>query len=332
MTVTASRQAGRQLPPSLARYVSVRLVSAVAVMFVVSVVVFLFVHAAPGGPENAIAGEMATAEQLQNIRESYGFDEPLAEQYLHYLAGVLQGDLGDSIIRRSPVASLLGEAARITVPLLAITWLFSMLIGMALGILTAMRPGGRFDRFALGATSIGASTPQFVTGTFLAWLFAVRLGWLPALGSGDGGLDTLVHLVLPAATAAVTLLALTTRFTRVRVGQILEEDQATFARARGLGRTWTLRNVVLRNAGVQLVTLSGSMIVSLFAGLIIVERVFNLPGIGSLMIEAINDRDMPLIQGVTLCTATVVVGVNLIADLLCMVVDPRLRATLERTR
>ncbi|SHK51711.1 peptide/nickel transport system permease protein/oligopeptide transport system permease protein [Pseudonocardia thermophila] len=334
MTVATAPQgsARRALAPGLLRYVVVRVVSAVCVMFAVSIVVFLFIHAAPGGPEHAIGGELATEEQLESIRQRYGFDRPLPEQYLQFLGGILHGDFGESIIQKTPVATLIGETVKVTLPLLAFTWILAMGAGLALGILTASRPGSRLDRFSLGMTTLGASTPAFVVGTFLAWLFGVQLGWFPALGAGEGGLDTVRHLVLPAATAAIVLLAVTTRITRVRVGQILEEDQATFARARGLGRWWTLKHVVLRNAGVQLVTLSGSVVVSLFTGLILVERVFNLPGIGSLMVDAIHDRDMPVIQGVTFCVALLVVTVNLVVDLVCMAIDPRLRARLETNR
>jgi ABC-type dipeptide/oligopeptide/nickel transport system permease component len=328
----ATRKRPGGIPPGLLRYVLLRISAAIVVMLVVSFVVFLFVHAAPGGPEYAIAGKLATEEQLANIRQIYGFDRPLLDQYWTYLGQLLHGELGESVIQRRPVAALLGEAAQVTVPLLLFTWVIALVAGVAIGIVTAYRVGSRIDRFALGMTTLGASTPAFVVGTVFAWFFGVELGWFPALGIGDGGLDTIAHLVLPATTMAIAVLAITTRISRVRIGQILAEDQALFARARGLGRWWTLRNVVLRNAGVQLITLSGTIVVSLFTGLILVERVFNLPGIGSLMVEAIHDQDMPVIQGVTLCAALLVVVVNLVVDLLCMLVDPRLRIRLESAR
>jgi len=322
----------RHLSPGLVRYVGVRVLASVGVLLAVSLVVFAFVHAAPGGPEQSIGGELATPEQREAIREEYGLNKPLPEQYLTFLSHAVRLDFGSSFAQRAPVTDVIREAAGTTVPLLLITWVFSMVFGIVLGTIAAGRPGGRFDRFVLGATILGASAPVFATGTLLAYLFGVQLRWLPVQGAGEGGLDTLEHLILPALTAATMLLAITTKFSRVRIGQILEEDQMTFARARGLRGGFVLKNVILKNAGVQLVTLSGGMLISLLSGLIIVERVFNLPGIGSLLIEGIEARDIPLVQGVTLFIALVVVTVNLGADLVCLALDPRLRRSLGGAR
>jgi len=329
--ITAQSRVAAALPAGLVRYIAARLAAAIGVVFAVSVVVFLFVHAAPGGPEYAIAGPMATPDQLAAIRVKHDLDAPLTQQYADYLGALLHGDLGDSFMRKTSVTTALRGAAGITVPLMLATWVLSLVFGVALGIVTASRPGGWLDRLVVSLTTVGASAPAFAVGTLLAWLFGIKLGWLPVLGSGNGA-NTLAHLILPAVTASVMLLAATTKFTRVRVGQILGEDQMTFARSRGLSRRWVLRNVVLRNAGVQLVTLSGSMLVSLIAGLIIVEQVFNLPGLGTLMVESIRDRDIAVVQGVALVAAMLVVGVNLVADLVCFAVDPRLRASLTRGR
>jgi len=331
VSITAPPRAATALPPGLVRYVAVRLAAAVGVLLAVSVVVFLFVHAAPGGPEYAMAGPMATPDQLAAIRLKYHLDAPLTQQYVNYLGDLLHGDLGDSFTRKTSVTVALREAAGITVPLMVVTWALSLVLGVALGIVTASRAGGWFDRLVVSATTVGASSPAFAVGTLLAWLFGIKLGWLPVQGGGSGA-DTLAHLILPAITASVMLLAATTRFTRLRVGQILGEDQMVFARSRGLSRGWVLRNVVLRNAGVQLITLSGSLLVSLIAGLIIVEQVFNLPGLGTLMVESIHERDIAVVQGVALFASLLVVGVNLFTDLVCFVVDPRLRASLTRGR
>lgn len=326
---------GEQATPlrsGLARYVALRLATAAAVLATVSVVVFLFVHAAPGGPEYAIAGSMATPDQLANIRELHGLDRPLVLQYLQYLGSLAQLDLGTSFSTRIPVTESLAIAVLITVPLALMTWVFAMTAGIVMGIVTASRPGGPLDRVVLGATTVGASAPAFAVGTLLAYVFGIRLGWFPVLGAGDAGWDRLRHLVLPAATAGVVLLATCTRFTRVRIGQIMAEDQTTFARARGLDRAWVLRNVLLRNGGVQLVTLSGTLLIGLVANLVVVEQVFNLPGLGSLMLGAIRERDIALLQGVTLVVCLFVVVVNLVADLVCMAVDPRLRIALGGPR
>jgi peptide/nickel transport system permease protein len=330
--VPTPRLRRRPAPLGLGRYVAGRLVAAAGVLLVVSVVVFSFVHASPGGPENSIAGPMATQDQLATIRAQYGLDRPLHEQYLQFLTNALGGDLGTSFTRRTTVVDALGDAAAVTVPLMVITWVFTMVLGVSMGIVTAFRAGGRVDRFVLGATTVGASAPAFAVGTLLIWIFGIRLGWFPVLGVGDGGMDRVRHLVLPALTASVTLLAGTTRITRVRVGQILDEDQMTFVRARGLGLRWQLQHTIMRNAAVMVVTLGSSMVISLVAGLIVVEQVFNLPGLGTLLVGAIQERDIAVVQGVTLVCAIVVVLMTLLADVLCMVVDPRLRVGRDAIR
>ena len=331
-TATRVRGSSRSVAPRLVRYVLGRLVAAVLVLFVVSVLVFLFVHIAPGGPEDAIAGNTATQAQRDQIRIDYGLDKPLLDQYLSYLGSLAQLDFGQSYLRRTPAIDSIAEAAAISVPLLFCSWALAMAGGIVLGVFTASRPGSAIDRFVLGATTLGASAPAFAVGTMLAWLFGIQLGWFPVLGAGDGGLDRVRHLVLPVLTASLIALASCTRFTRVRVGEILEEDQMTFATARGLGRGWVLRNIILRNAGVQLVTLSGGLMISLIAGLVIVEQVFNLRGIGTLMVESIHDQDIPLVQAITLFVALFVVVVNLSADLVCFAIDPRLRAGMGANR
>lgn len=327
----ASRTSWR-IPSGLLAYVVVRLAAAVAVLLAVSVGVFLFIHLAPGGPEYALAGRFATPQKLEAIRQEYGFDEPLLNQYLQYLGSLVRFDLGESFSQRTPVTTSIAEAAEITVPLVVMSWLISMSLGIALGTFTAARPGSWIDRLILGATTVGASAPAFAVGTFLAYVFGVELGWLPVIGPGDGGLDRLRHLILPAATVSVTLLATCTKVSRVRIGQIMEEDQMTFARARGLDRRWVLKHVVLRNAGVQLVTLSGGLLIALVAGLIVVEQVFNLPGLGGLMVDAVRERDIAVLQGITLFVSLFVVFVNLVVDLVCMAIDPRLRSRLRGAR
>lgn len=331
-TAVAPARAGRSLPSGLGRYILMRLAVAVGLLVVLTVVVFLFIHAAPGGPENAIGGDMATPQQLQAIRIKYHLNDPLWTQYFHYVDGLVHGDFGTSVVRETSVLSTIGTAAGITVPLMLMTWVASTVIGVALGVLTAIRAGGIVDRVVLALTTIGASAPAFAVGTLLAWLFGLKLGWFPVVGDGSGGIDTLRHLVLPAATGAVALFASITRFSRVRVAQILEEDQTTFARARGLSRVWMLRNVILRNAGVQILTVSSGQLVILMAWLVIIEQIFSLQGMGSLLIESVTNQDVTVVQGITLFAAIFVIVVNLLTDLACMLIDPRLRAELERRR
>jgi peptide/nickel transport system permease protein len=327
--VSVGHRGSAQSSSGLLKYVLVRLAGAVAVLFAVSVVVFLFIHLAPGGPENALAGRLASPQKLEAIRAKYGFDQPLVSQYLQYLEALVHFDMGESFSRRTAVTTSIFEAAKITVPLVVISWLVSMTIGVTLGILPAARPGSRLDRIVLAATVVGASAPSFAIGTLLAYVFGVKLEWLPVIGPGDGGLDRLKHLVLPIATVSVSLLASCVKVSRVRIGLIMEEDQMTFARARGLRRSWVVRHVILRNAGVGLVTLSGGLLIALIAGLVVVERMFNLPGLGGLMVDAVREQDIAVLQGITLFVALFVVVVNLTVDLVCMAIDPRLRSRLR---
>jgi ABC-type dipeptide/oligopeptide/nickel transport system permease component len=323
------REGGRT--PAL-RMLATRLAGAVAVLLVVTVVVFLFSHLAPGGPEQALAGREATPEQLAAIRARYGLDDPLWQQYFRYLRSLAHLDLGTSLVRREPVTRSIGQAAGVTVPLVLISWLLATLAGTALGMFTALRAGSRFDRMVLALTVLAASTPVFATGLLLAWVFGIQLDWLPVLGAGRDGGDRVRYLVLPILTTTLVLLASSTRFARVRIGQILEEDQVTFARARGLSTSYILTRIVLRNAAVQIITLSGAVLIAMLGGLVVVEQVFALPGLGTLLVTAIGVRDIPVIQGVTLVVALAVVVVNLVVDLLCLAVDPRMRRGLEVDR
>lgn len=330
LDITTRDTAGmRWVVSPLARMIAQRLVAAVVVLVVVTILIFAFIHAAPGGPEQAIGGREATPEMLESIREANHLNDPLWKQYTTFVTNLLHGDLGTSYTRREPVSTSIATAAGVTLPLLLATWVLSTVIGGALGLYTARRQGSRADRAVIGFTVVGASSPVFATGVLLSYVFGVKLGWLPTLGSGDGGMDTVKHLILPVLTTTIVLMASTTRFARVRFGQVLEEDQVTFARSRGLSSRYIVRTMVLKNSGVQMVTLAGAVLVAMTGGLVVVEQVYGLQGIGTLLITGITMRDIPIVQGVTLVIALMVVVINLIVDVLCFVIDPRLRKGLE---
>ncbi|TWE28855.1 peptide/nickel transport system permease protein [Prauserella muralis] len=315
---------GAGLAP-LAGYLARRLLSAAVVVAIVSMLVFAFVHAAPGGPERSIGGRFATAEQLVAIREQYRLNDPLWTQYGQFVSSALGLDFGTSYSMREPVTDSISRAASTTVPLVLFGWLAALLIGTALGVVSARHAGGAFDRGVLGFTVVGASAPIFATAILLSYVFGVALGWLPTLGEGDGGMDRIRHLVLPGVTLAIAAMAAITKVTKVRVGQVLEADHITFATARGLPPRGVLVSEVLRNSGVQLVTQAGAVLVAMLSAVILVEEVFDLDGLGSLLIQAITARDIPLIQAITLFTCIFIVAVNLVVDLVCMAIDPRLR-------
>lgn len=317
----------------LVRLLVARGVAAVLVLLLVSIFVFLFIHAAPGGPENALLGRDASEAQREAVRERYNLNDPLITQYGSYLRSLLRLDLGDSFILREPVTTLVWRAAwNVTIPLMCMTLLFATTIGVALGFVAARFRGSILDRAIVGFTVLGGSTPVFATGMFVAYIFGVRLGWFPFLGSGDGGFDTLWHLVLPAVTTTAVLLAQTMKLSRVRFAEILDEDYVTFARARGLSPRYVIGRVLMRNAAVHIVTWLGSLVVTLVGGLVIVELVFGLDGVGTQLIKSINSRDIPVVQGITLMIAVLAVTVNLLVDLACMLIDPRIRRGLEVER
>lgn len=324
------RSARRARGGAALRFILIRLASSVVVLLLASFAIFMFVHAAPGGPEQAIGGPFATPEQRQTIREDYRLDDPLLVQYGRFVSSVLTFDLGTSLTTRESVASSVGRAVGTTFPLIVAAWAIAGVLGTTLGVLTAHRPGTKLDRAALVCTTVLASSPVFVTGLVLGWIFGVQLGWLPTVGSGRGGLDTLTHLILPATTLGLLALASTTRLSRVRIGQVLREDHVTFSRARGLSTSRIVRRTLLPNSGVQLVTQAGAVLISMMGAVIVVEEIFGLDGVGTLLVNAIAARDIPVVQSVTLLLAVVLIVVNIVVDVVCLAIDPRIRLEARR--
>lgn len=307
-------------------YVLRRLAAAVAILAVVSAIVFLFIHLAPGGPEQSVAGRFATPAQLASIRRQYGLDDPLPVQYLRYVGHAVRFQLGDSIVTREPVAEAIAQRMRVTAPLVLVSFALIVAIGVGLGALAAYRRGRPLDRAVVGFSLVGASAPAFATAIVLLLVFGVKLGWLPVFGDGDGLADRARHLVLPIATLTIGGVAAMLKITRTRVEQVLQEDHVTFARARGLRPRTILTRSVLRHAGIQVVTQSGAILLALIAGAILVEVAFGLDGVGALFVQAISARDIPLVQAVSLLITAFIVLVNLGVDVVYFAIDPRVRA------
>ncbi|MFC0531572.1 ABC transporter permease [Phytohabitans kaempferiae] len=322
---TGRGSAGPNSVGSALRFLGGRLLGGVAVLLVVSFALFALIHAAPGGAEQALAGPYASAEQRQAIRETHRLDDPLLTQYGHYVRSLVTLDFGDSFLMREPVSDSLGRAAAITLPLLLSAWGLAMIGGIALGLLAATHRDGVVDRWVSSTVVIGASTPMFATAILLTWLFGVKLGWFPTVGSGEGGIDTLRHLVLPTVAMAAVLLASATRVTRSAVMDVFDSDHVTFARSRGVSSRRILWNDVLRNAAVPIVTQAGGLLIALTGGLVVVESVFGFDGIGSLLTNAISARDIPVVQAVTLALAAAIVLINLAVDIAVFGLDPRVR-------
>lgn len=302
------------------RYLSLRLLLALPALWVIVTLVFLLAHIVPGDPVQQMLGEGARAEDLQQLRHSLGLDQPIAQQYAHYLAGVFRGDLGQSFRFQEPVARVVLSHFPATLELAIVSLLVCAAIGIPAGMLAAERRGTSTDHAVGVFTLFGLSVPNFALGPVLILVFSVILGWLPV--SGRGGPS---HLVLPAVTLGAALAAILTRMVRTSVIEELSSDYVRTARAKGLSDSAVLFRHAFRNALIPILTILGLQFGTLLAGTIVTETIFSWPGIGRLAVQAIGARDYPLLQGCILLIAVSYVVVNLLTDVVYAFVDPRVR-------
>ncbi len=307
-------------------YILQRLALAVPLLVLISFGVFALVKLAPGDPVRALIGSRpANAETIAAIRDEFHLNDPFFVQYGKWLGQVVRGDLGRSITGNRPVTRMIGDRLGVTVYLSFMGTFLVLTLGVALGMVAAFRRGSTLDRGVVMLGVFGISSPPFVTGIFLLYIFGVVLGWFPTFGPGRGFLDRAWHLVLPAFALALSVMAVVTKITRASVVEELDKDYVVFARARGLSRSRIAVAYVLRNALIPVVTAAGIIVVAIVAGAIYVEVTFALPGLGSLTVEAVQKRDLPLVQGTTLFFAALVVTINLAIDVLYVLIDPRIR-------
>jgi peptide/nickel transport system permease protein len=309
-------------------YVIRRFISTIVVMGVVGVFVFLLLHLSPGDPAAIIAGDNATPEQIAGIRRHLGLDDPLPVQFVRWLSAVVQGDLGVSIFSREPVWKLVGERMEPTISLALTTLLVAVTIAVSFGVLAAWRVGSWIDRSLMAVSVLGFSVPVFVVGYLLIYVFSINLRWLPVQGYApiaQGIGPWLERLVLPSIALGLAYVALIARITRTSMLEVLAEDYIRTAKAKGVTTKSMLLKHALKNAGVPIITVIGIGIALLIGGVVITETVFNIPGIGRLVVDAIAKRDYPIIQGVILIFSGVYVLVNLIIDLTYTLLDPRIR-------
>jgi len=305
-----------------------RVASTFVVMAVVGVIVFLLLHLSPGDPAAIIAGDNATPAQIDEMRRRLGLDDPLPLQFVRWASGVVQGDLGVSIFSNDPVAELIRQRAEPTAALAATTLVFAIVLAIAAGVLAAWKAGGIVDRAVMGLSVLAFSVPVFVVGYGLVYVFAIRLEWLPVQGYkpiADGFVPWIRHLILPTIALGLAYVALIARITRTSMLDVLAEDYIRTARAKGVATRPLLLKHALKNAGVPIVTVIGIGVALLIGGVVITETVFNIPGMGRLVVDAIAKRDYPIIQGVVLVFSGVYVIVNLVVDILYTFIDPRIR-------
>ncbi len=314
------------------RFLLQRLAAVLPVLLVVSIVVFLILRLAPGDPAAVIAGNSATTQEVEMVREQLGLTKPLVVQYGIWLGKVVQGDLGFSYYLTKPVTALIAQRIEPTLSLAFGTIVLAVLVAVPLGTLAAWRMGGWLDRLLSGFSVLGFSVPVFVIGYLLIWVFSVWLGWLPVqgykrlFGSDSQGLRPWAsHLILPWVTLGLIYIALIARITRASVSEALTEDYIRTARAKGIAERAVLMRHALANAAVPIATVIGIGIALLIGGVVVTETVYSIPGLGSLTVEAVLNRDFPVIQGVVLFFSVLYVLVNLMVDVSYLFLDPRIR-------
>lgn len=297
-----------------------RLGQALAILFGVALVTFLLLHYLPADPAALIAGRSATAQMIGNVRHQLGLDLPLPMQFWRYLSGLVQGDLGRSYIQRSQVAALIAARMPATLVLMATGIAVEVVLGLALGILAAVKRNGLADRMVMTAAFVGLSSPQFVVALLLLYVFAALLGWFPMSGYG-----TPAHVVLPAMTLGLLGAGWYARIVRSAMIDVLNQDYVRTARAKGLTRARVILRHALPNAMLPIVAMIGIDIGQFMGGVVVVEAVYGWPGIGQLAWQAIQQVDVPIIMGVTLVSSLAIVLGNLLADAIAPVLDPRIR-------
>ncbi len=304
-------------------FIGKRLWQLLPVLFGITLVVFFMIHLIPGDPASTLLGNRSTPQAVHALRTQFGLDKPLYRQYLDFLGRLARGDLGSSFVYKSPVRGLVEGRISSTLWLLGMGALFSLLLSVPLAVLAATRKNGARDQAVRVVPLIGLGMPAVWVGLMLQLLFALRLGWFPVSGFGATTSEHLQSVVLPALTVAVALAPILVRSLRTSLLDVLDSDYVLTARAKGIGRGRLLLRHALRNAAVSSVVVLGVNIAYLVGATVIVERVFALPGLGTLMLESIYSRDFPVVQAVVIVIAVLVVLVNLATDVAHAALDPR---------
>jgi peptide/nickel transport system permease protein len=308
------------------RFLIRRLVQAIPVIFGVTLFVFLLIHLVPGDPARAALGPQANAEAIARLHHQWGLDQSLPAQYLLFLERLVTGDLGTSLQFEQSVGSLVLDRLPVTLWLVVCSTIFACLIAVPLGLLAASRPGAIRDRLIRIFSVVGLSVPSFWLGLILIEYIAVEAELLPVAGFGESFTEHFESMLLPGLTVAAGIVPLLVRSLRTEMLRVEQADYVVTARAKGLGEQRIRFRHVFRNALPPSLTLLAITVSFLFGGTMIVESVFNLPGVGQLMLQGINQRDFPIVQSVTLVMAFLVIAVNILADLTQSFLDPRVEA------
>jgi peptide/nickel transport system permease protein len=307
----------------------IRLAQVIPTLFLVSMLVFGLQHLLPGDPALLLAGEDADPTVIAQIRAELWLDRPVPVQYLHWLGRLLQGDLGYSWRLREPVLELIGQKLPVTLQLGAMAFVIALAIGIPMGVLSAVKRDTPLDWLANAVGLGGLSVPTFWLGIMMILFFSVDLDWLPPSGyvpPAENWQKSLATTIMPAFVLGNAIAAVLMRHTRSAMLQALGQDYVRTARAKGLGERLVVLRHALRNALIPVVTLGALEFGALLSGAVLTEQVFSIPGFGKLIVDAVFNRDYPVVQGVVLVTAAVYIGLNLVADVLYVFINPRLRA------
>ncbi|RIP98123.1 glutathione ABC transporter permease GsiC [Salmonella enterica] len=301
-------------------YVLKRLLGLIPTLLIVAVLVFLFVHLLPGDPARLIAGPEADAQVIALVRQQLGLDQPLHVQFWRYITHVLQGDFGTSMVSRRPVSEEIASRFLPTLWLTITSMIWAVLFGMAIGIAAAVWRNRWPDRLGMTLAVTGISFPAFALGMLLMQIFSVDLGCLPTVGA-----DSWQHYILPSLTLGAAVASVMARFTRSSFVDVLSEDYMRTARAKGVSETWVVLKHGLRNAMSPVVTMMGLQFGFLLGGSIVVEKVFNWPGLGRLLVDSVDMRDYPVIQAEVLLFSLEFILINLVVDVLYAAINPAIR-------
>ena len=310
------------------KYIVQRLFSLLPILLVVAIVVFFLAHLTPGDPVTVLLGDEASEETKAELREELGFDLPLYTQFILWFKGAILGDLGDSYFLKMPVTQAFFEYLGPTLSLAIISQIIAIIVALVLGVLAAKKRGTFMDQAVMGISLFGISVPSFLVGLFLILIFSVQLQWLPVAGYrplSDGLGEHLRYLILPAIALGMMQAALIARMTRSSMLDVMKTNYIKTAKSKGLHPNKITFKHALRSAFIPILTVIGESFGTLITGAAVVETVFNIPGIGQLIVNSIERRDFPVIQGTVLMITVTYVLLNLVIDLLYGVVDPRVR-------
>ncbi len=311
------------------KYLIKRILTLIPVLFVVSIVIFTLIHLTPGDPARVMLGAEASAADVEALQEAMGLNDPLPVQYVNWLIGIFHGDLGDSIFMNQPMWEILLEHMAPTFTLTVYALIFSLIVAVPLGIVAAKKHGTVTDSAIEGLSMCGISIPSFLLGLFLILIFTVSLGWLPVAGyrsiSEYGFLTNLRYMLMPAIALGFMQAGLIIRMTRSSVLEVLNCDYIKMARAKGVRERKLILKHALKNAMLPILTTVGQTLMALLSGASIVETVFNIPGLGQLIINSVSRRDYEVIQAVVLLVSLINVIVCFFIDILYGLVDPRVR-------